>query len=125
MPFEPLNGDATRFLDREVTPGFEYRYWLETVEEDGSVSRFGPVEAAWPGAGTDRLTLYAPYLCPATDQVILSYYIPVNTKSVELSLYDLSGRLVASSIGLSIAPGRNEINYAFVAPCHPASTSLG
>ena len=106
-----LPGSAERWLDTEVEPGVEYRYWLEVVEEDGTVSRFGPVEATWPGPDADRLTLYAPYPCPATDQVNLSYCIPENITNVELSLYDLSGRLVASSVSIPTAPGRHEIAF--------------
>ncbi|MCK4593777.1 T9SS type A sorting domain-containing protein [bacterium] len=106
-----LSGSAVRWLDRNVDTGFEYRYWLEAVEEDGAVSHFGPVEASWPGPDADRLTLYTLYPCPVTDQVTLSYYIPVNIKSVEFSLYDLSGRLVASSVSVPTAPGRHEVVY--------------
>ena len=113
----PLPGTATHYLDRKdkgfqpLAAGMEYRYWLEVVEEDGTVNRFGPVEATWPGPDTDRLTLYAPYPCPATDQVTLSYCLPENTIKVELSLYDLSGRLVASSVNVPTTPGRHEVVY--------------
>jgi hypothetical protein len=78
---------------------------------DGSARRFGPVEAAWPGPDANRLTLYAPYPCPTSSQVTLSYYLPEGTKNAELSLYDLSGRLVASSVSIPTAPGRHEISY--------------
>jgi len=67
------------------------------------------VEAAWSGPDAARLTLYAPYPCPAVDLVTLSYYLPEDTKSAELSLYDLSGRLVESSVSVPTATGRHEI----------------
>jgi hypothetical protein len=57
------------------------------------------------------LTLYAPYPCPATDRVTLAYCLPEDTKNAELSLYDLSGRLVESSLKIPTTPGRHEIVY--------------
>jgi len=69
------------------------------------------VEAAWPGPDASRFTLYAPYPCPTTDRVTLSYYLPPDTRNVELSLYDLSGRLVSSTVSVPTAPGCREIYY--------------
>jgi len=107
-----LSGDALyRYLDRDAEPNVTHLYTLEATLHDGSVRRFGPVEATWRGPDADRFTLYAPYPCPATDRVTLSYYLPENIKTVELSLYDLSGRLVESSVSLPTGPGRHEINY--------------
>ncbi|MCK4594030.1 T9SS type A sorting domain-containing protein, partial [bacterium] len=106
-----LPGSAIHWLDTGIESGVEYRYWLEVVCEDGTTPRFGPVEATWPGPDSDRFTLYAPYPCPVTDRVTLSFYLPEDTRNVELSLYDLSGRLVTSSISLSTTPGRHEITY--------------
>jgi hypothetical protein len=81
------------------------------VLPDSSVRCFGPVEAAWPGPDAARLTLYTPYPCPAADQVTFSYYLPEGTKNAELSLYDLSGRLVESSVSVPTTPGRHENAY--------------
>ena len=41
----------------------------------------------------------------------LSYYLPEDTKNVELSLYVLSGWLVESSVSVPTAPGCHEISY--------------
>ncbi len=107
-----LSGDAHyRYLDRDAEPNITHLYTLEATLPDGSVLRFGPVEATWPGPDADRFTLYAPYPCPATDLVTLSYYLPEDTQNVELSLYDLSGRLIASSMSVPTTPGRHEITY--------------
>jgi hypothetical protein len=107
-----LSGDALyRYLDRDAEPNITHLYTLEATLSDGSVQRFGPVEATWPGPDADRFTLYAPYPCPATDRVTLSYYLPEGTKNVEFSLCDLSGRLVESSLCIPTAPGRHEISY--------------
>ncbi|MCX7022897.1 MAG: T9SS type A sorting domain-containing protein [bacterium] len=107
-----LSGDALyRYLDRDAEPNVTHLYTLEATLPDGSVRRFGPVEAAWPGPDADRFTLYAPYPCPATDVVTLSYYLPENTENVELSLYDLSGRLVESSVSVPTSPGRHEVEF--------------
>ncbi|HUT99536.1 MAG TPA: T9SS type A sorting domain-containing protein [bacterium] len=107
-----LSGDAIyRYLDRDAEPNVTHLYTLEATLPDGTVRTFGPVEAAWPGLDAGRFTLYTPYPCPAADRVILSYYLPEGTKNVELSLYDLSGRLLESSVSLPTAPGRHEISY--------------
>ncbi|HUT97444.1 MAG TPA: T9SS type A sorting domain-containing protein [bacterium] len=107
-----LSGDALyRYLDRDAEPNVTHLYTLEAVLPGGSVRRFGPVEAAWPGPDAAKLTFCAPYPCPATDQVTLSYFLPEGTKNVELSLYDLSGRLVESSVTVPTAPGRHEFAY--------------
>jgi len=45
------------------------------------------------------------------NQVTLGYYIPENTTNIAPSLYDLSGRLVASSVSFPTAPGRHEVVY--------------
>ncbi|MCX7020746.1 MAG: hypothetical protein NTW26_00460, partial [bacterium] len=96
-----LSGDALyRYLDRDAEPNITHFYTLEATLPDGSVRTFGPVEATWPGSDAARFTLYTPYPCPATDRVTLSYYLPEGTKNVELSLYDLSGRLVASYVSI-------------------------
>ncbi len=119
-----LSGDALyRYLDRDAEPNITHLYTLEATLPDGSIFRFGPVEATWPGPDTDRLTLYAPYPCPATDRVTLSYYLPEDTRNAELSLYDLSGRLVASSVSVPTAPGRHEIVYDTSDLCPQAYTS--
>jgi len=49
--------------------------------------------------------------CPATDRVTLAFYLPEGVKKAELSLYDLSGRLVGSSVSVPTIPGRHEIAY--------------
>jgi hypothetical protein len=107
-----LSGDALyRYLDRDAEPDVTHLYTLEAVLPDGLVRRFGPVEAAWPGPDTVKLTLYAPYPCPAADQVTLAYHLPEGVKNVELSLYDLSGRLVESSVSVPTTSGCHEISY--------------
>jgi hypothetical protein len=107
-----LSGDALyRYLDRDAEPNITHLYTLEATLPDGSTRRYGPVEATWSGPDADRLTLYTPYPCPATDRVTFSYSLPEDTKNAELSLYDLSGRLVASSVSVPTAPGRHEIGY--------------
>jgi len=107
-----LSGDAFYlYLDRDTEPNVTHLYTLEATLPDGSVRNFGPVEATWPGPDADRLTLYTPYPCPATDRVTLSYYLPEGTRNVELSLYDLSGRRIATLLDGPGAVGRNELAW--------------
>ena len=59
-----------------------------------------------PEAGF-TLKLFEPYPSPAQDVVTLSYTLP-NTCSVELTVYDLAGRRVATLVDAELTAGRHE-----------------
>jgi hypothetical protein len=46
-----LSPSARDYVDRDVEPGQRYVYWLEAVERDGAVLRFGPETAVLPVRG--------------------------------------------------------------------------
>ena len=108
---EPLNGDATRFLDREVSSGVEYRYWLEVTEADGSVKRFGPTESVTVPEYIPELILYAAYPNPSREVINFVFSLPDDGR-VELSVYDLSGRRVASLVSSDMTAGRHEVSWS-------------
>jgi len=104
-----LPGTATRWLDVDVEAGNEYRYWLEVVEEDGTVSRFGPTEPVnFPGAA--REISLAVYPSPASGSFTVDYTLPVDGR-VTISLYDLSGRRIATILDGEMTAGRHDITY--------------
>ena len=93
---EPLNGDATKYLDRDVSTGVEYRYWLEVTEADGTVKRFGPTESVSIPEQISRLALGEPYPSPAREAVTIRYELPNGCSDAVIEVYDLSGRRLDS-----------------------------
>ncbi|HDR06219.1 MAG TPA: T9SS type A sorting domain-containing protein [Candidatus Coatesbacteria bacterium] len=108
--FGSLDGVATRWLDRNVVPGESYTYWLEVVEADGTVSRFGPTEAVSIPGETFMLILDAAYPSPAREVVNFAYSLPADGRVV-LAVYDLSGRRVATLVDGEQAAGRHEASW--------------
>ncbi len=82
------------YLDYSLEPNTTYSFSLESELSDGTAQSFGSIEAAWQPPSADKLSLEAPYPCPAGDSVTLSYSLPEDTTVAELAIYDLSGRLV-------------------------------
>ena len=105
-----LPGLAERWLDTEVESGVQYSYWLEVVEADGTVSRFGPTEAVTVPGETTELALYAAYPSPSQEVVNFSFSIPADGRVV-LSVYDLSGRRVATLVEGDLTAGRHEVSW--------------
>lgn len=106
LPGGPLPGSASRYLDRKVTPGVEYIYRLEVTEADGTVTRFGPTEAVKISLPDIELTLAA-FPNPATDTVTIRCDLPEDGR-VELAVFDLAGRRVATLAEGEVAAGRHE-----------------
>jgi hypothetical protein len=110
-----LPGAATRWLDRDAYDASDKGlkplvYWLEVTEADGSVIRFGPTEAVTVSGAKPELLLYAAYPNPARDTINFVYSLPAEG-SVELCVYDLSGRRVAALVDAEQAAGRHEVAW--------------
>jgi len=104
-----LPGEAARWLDADVESGVEYRYWLEAVEEDGTVSRFGPTERVSIPEPARELAL-AVYPSPASGSFSVDYTLPVDGRVV-IALYDLSGRRIATVLDGETTAGRHDVSY--------------
>jgi len=103
-----LPGAAARWLDADVESGAEYRYWLEVVDEDGTVSRFGPTEPlTFPGAA--RELALSVYPSPASGSFTVDYTLP-KEGPITISLYDLSGRRIATVLDGEMTAGRHDIS---------------
>jgi len=107
---DALPGTATRFLDRDAEPDVEYRYWLEATTADGVVSRFGPTEAVTVSGETPELVLYAAYPNPSREVINFVFSLPADGR-VALSVYDLSGRRIASLVNAELTAGRHETSW--------------
>jgi len=104
-----LLGEAVRWLDAKVDAGVEYCYWLEATDEDGTVSRFGPSEAVtFPGAA--RELALSVYPSPASGAFTVDYTLPEDGR-VSISLYDLSGRHVATIFDGETTAGRHDVSW--------------
>ena len=108
-PLGELNGSATSWLDVSAEAGVEYSYYLEVTELDGTVSRFGPSEVVVPGT-VSELTLSDPFPNPADETLTIHYELTQNA-TVELSIYDLSGRLVETLVSGEQTAGRHSVSW--------------
>jgi len=104
-----LAGSATSWLDVSAEAGVEYAYYLEVTELDGTVSRFGPSEIIVLGM-VSELALSDPYPNPADESLTIHYELTQNG-SVELNIYDLSGRLVEALVSGEQTTGRHSVNW--------------
>jgi len=109
-----LPGEAVRWLDRDACDASNKGlkplvYWLETIDEDGTVSRFGPTEAvSFPGAaGSISLSVYP---SPASGTFTIDYTLPENGR-ISISLYDLSGRRITTVYDGETAAGRQVFSF--------------
>jgi serine protease len=105
---QSLPGGATVYLDRRVEPGLAYGYWLETVDALGVVERFGPTEEIRLQPGALVFGLDTPYPQPADGAVHFSFTLPEDG-AVELVVYDLAGRRVATVMDAETTAGRHEV----------------
>jgi hypothetical protein len=104
-----LPGEAVRWLDMEVDVGVGYRYWLETTDGDGTVSRFGPSDAVLFPVAVRELALSI-YPSPASGSFTVDCTLPDDGR-VSIALYDLSGRRVSTVFDGETAAGRHEYSY--------------
>ncbi len=109
----PLPGTATHYLDRkdegfQPLAGVEYRYWLEVIDSDGLVRRFGPTEPVSLPEQISRLALGEPYPSPARDAVTIRYALPNGCSGAVIEVYDLSGRRI-DTFPLAPQPARGEL----------------
>ena len=105
-----LDGATSRWLDRDVTPGESYVYWLEVTGDDGHVRRFGPTEAVVVPEEAQRLSLDEPWPNPASGTVSVAFELP-EAQSVSLAVYDLAGRRVATLSEGQLPAGRHAVNW--------------
>jgi len=114
-----LPGGATVYLDRDVEPGMNYGYWLETVDALGVVERFGPTDMIELQPGALVFGLDTPYPQPADGRVHFDFTVPEDGR-VELVVYDLAGRRVATVLNTDTTAGRHEVVW----DCSAASSGV-
>ena len=96
-----------RYLDRDACGTNDY--YLELIAGDGSTVRFGPMTVSALGEAS-RLALSSAYPNPSTGVVSFDVTLP-ETGAVELTIYDLAGRRVATAASGELTGGRHTITW--------------
>jgi len=87
-----LSGDRREYIDRTAAPGTSYEYQLLVRERDGDVILSQRAGATVPGAA---LAFHPATPNPFTTDATLSFSL-AERGPVELAVYDVSGRRVAT-----------------------------
>ncbi len=98
-----------RFVDKDVSPGVAYRYWLEAVDLSGERETFGPAEVELtikPAA----FALYQTVPNPTRGATTFAFSL-AEAGPASFAVYDLAGREVWRHEG-TFAEGANELEAA-------------
>lgn len=106
----PLSGWATFYTDRDVDAGVGYRYWLEVTGAGGSIHRLGPTKTVVVPEWIVEVGVSETYPSPARDTITIGYSL-LNSSSVELSIYDVSGRRLATLVSGEQTAGEYRVSW--------------
>ena len=98
------------FVDEDVHPGGEYRYWLEAVDLSGARETYGPAEVRLPTKPA-AFALYQSAPNPTRGKTTFAFSLAA-AGPAELAVYDLAGREVWRYEG-TYAEGANELEATF------------
>jgi hypothetical protein len=113
QPLQLLNtnglipAERRTFVDRNVRTGRTYRYVLGLVRSDNSELRSDLATASIPSLS---LELHQNYPNPFNPSTMVSFTLPERTR-VNLSVYDLDGRLVKTLLDGSVPEGFKEVRW--------------
>jgi hypothetical protein len=111
-----LNGDLIKgqspysYVDGDVVPRNEYRYWLEAVDLSGERETFGPAEVKVPSR-VRSFALYQNAPNPARGTTTFAFSL-AESGPASLSVYDLAGREVWRRSD-DFAAGDNAVDVTF------------
>jgi hypothetical protein len=98
------------FVDEDVQPGGQYRYWLEAVDLSGARETFGPAEVRLPTKPA-AFVLYQNAPNPTRGKTTFAFSLAA-AGSAELAVYDLAGRKVWRHED-TYAEGANKLEATF------------
>ncbi|MCK4594010.1 T9SS type A sorting domain-containing protein, partial [bacterium] len=103
--------DRFSFTDRRIPSPGEWSYLLlVVVVTDGEEQYYQTEPVLWEGRRPRELVLANPWPSPAVDAVNVRFDLP-ETGSVCLTVYDLSGRRVATLVNSDLTAGRHEVSW--------------
>jgi hypothetical protein len=104
----PITGSSPyHFLDRDVKAGVEYEYLLEVKEGEKNDST-GPAYGKTDGQTPPAFSLAQNYPNPFTDSTTIAFSIAKDC-TVEIALYDITGRLVKKVANDQYSAGEHKI----------------
>jgi hypothetical protein len=104
-----------KYLDDTVSEGATYSYWLEIIDAAGAAETVGPATCEWNGSLPTTYALYQSRPNPARGSVTIAFDLPESAE-VSLSVYDISGRKVATLVDEAMAAGTHELTATGLAP---------
>ncbi len=113
---ELINGESPyTYLDAAVENGVTYSYWLEAIDVGGASETFGPVSCTTGMFVPTSYALYQSRPNPARGAAVIAFDLPEDA-DVTLTIYDLSGRKVATVADGTLPAGAHERTVAGLAP---------
>lgn len=110
----PITGKSLySFIDTSVSKGTSYAYLLEAVVPGEDLLHAGPLTTTWDNSVPTAFGLSRPAPNPVVSAMKVAYSIPqeLTAADVELALYDIAGRKVATLAKGPQAPGTYEVTY--------------
>jgi hypothetical protein len=104
-----LHPQQYTFIDKGVTAGAMYRYWLEQVDFQGTTAMFGPVTVQVPADLPGVLTV-AVSPAPVQDAAQIQLHVPRDGMA-RVGLYDLQGRQVRTVWSGPVQAGATTVNF--------------
>lgn len=95
------------YLDDSVSEGVTYSYWLEVLDVGGLTETVGPVTCEWNGSLPATYALYQSRPNPARGDATIAFDLPKSSE-VSLTVYDVSGRKVATLVNGKLVAGTHE-----------------
>ncbi|MDY0151529.1 MAG: FlgD immunoglobulin-like domain containing protein [Candidatus Cloacimonas sp.] len=101
------------FTDSDAPNGFEYWYWLQSVDYDGRASYYGPVHVKLEAVGGApsvpfSTQLLAPYPNPFNPSVNIAYSL-AKAADAQINIYNQKGQLVRKLFDGNSKAGRNTL----------------
>ncbi len=100
---------ASLALDNQDHPHISYLEYVDASTGHLRYARYGNGQSVVPEAIVE-VGLYALYPSPARDTITIGYSLP-NASSVELSIYDVSGRRLATLVSTEQTAGWHEVSW--------------
>jgi hypothetical protein len=106
-------GATYLFTDTEAMSSTPYWYWLQSLDYDGEIDYYGPIQIKLEtGGGTPSVSygtkLLAPYPNPFNPSVNIAYTMATNADS-EIKIYNQKGQLVRKLFAGNSKSGRNTL----------------